>query len=191
MTNENSSTDNTKRRAERIHAQESAQRAVPCLFRMEPIGANGALEAVDIPFRFCSPACREQFLENESKTISGHTTRILQEGDDPDAIEGTVCDQCDRALILDFHFNLPECCVATIKAEKEVREGGPIECPTCQRGVVYHVTTGWTRFWKPCDRCLNPTSFERHNQAEPSGFVRLVKQNIPTLKFQQRTRRAL
>ena len=57
------------------------------IFELEPIGLDGALEANGVVYHFCSEECRAKF---DGSGLSG----VLQSGDSPDAIEGTVCDQC-------------------------------------------------------------------------------------------------
>ena len=56
-------------------------------FELEPIGADGELEANGRVYYFCSAACRSSF---DGSGLPG----VLQDGVSPDAIEGTVCDQC-------------------------------------------------------------------------------------------------
>lgn len=57
------------------------------IFELEPIGLDGALEANGVVYHFCSEECRAKFAGNG-------LLRVFQAGDSPDAIEGTVCDQC-------------------------------------------------------------------------------------------------
>lgn len=142
------------------------------LYEQEPIGLDGALEATNV-FYFCCDACRQQFINNRNPS-----DKPLESGVSSDFESGTVCDQCDRPAETDQHFanQVRICCGEAIRSEQARRnaevvetslEGVVIECPHCQRGMIYHLATGWRRYWKPCDLCENDTSFERHNQAEP------------------------
>lgn len=131
------------------------------LYETEPIGVSGEHEAVNV-FYFCEEACRELFIK-----LRNPDDKPLKSGTSTDWEEGTACDQCDRLAEKDFHLNLPVCCAAAIRADANASEGKVVECLRCQRGMVYHLTTGWTRYWKPCDLCAKATSFERNNEAEP------------------------
>ena len=72
------------------------RKALPALFQMEPIGLDSELEANGVIYRFCNKggndACRIKFLRE-------HSNDNLERGVDPDAIEGTVCDQCGTELV--------------------------------------------------------------------------------------------
>jgi len=65
---------------------------------MEPIGLGGELEANGTIYRFChnngNDRCRIKFL-------NAHPDESLKRGVDPDAIDGTVCDQCGAVLVDD------------------------------------------------------------------------------------------
>lgn len=60
----------------------------PCIYTLEPIGTDGALEATKVNW-FCSEACRVQFPVVPHQSI---------EATNEDWIEGTVCDTCGRPL---------------------------------------------------------------------------------------------
>jgi len=59
------------------------------LYVMQPIGADGALEAVDTLW-FCSDECRGVIAQNTEHTFT--------EGENSEYIPGTVCDECGDAL---------------------------------------------------------------------------------------------
>lgn len=56
------------------------------LFKTEPIGVCGALEATEV-YRFCSDHCREEFR-------SGLSDDEFIYGEDQDYLDGQVCDEC-------------------------------------------------------------------------------------------------
>jgi hypothetical protein len=60
----------------------------PVIYEMEPIGVNGALEAVAIHW-YCSESCRDK-----DDTLLGDT-KIGMNGDYAD---GTVCERCVKPL---------------------------------------------------------------------------------------------
>lgn len=60
------------------------------LFILEPIGVNGAMEAVHC-LRFCSERCRSECAQKQTDTIAL--------GTDEDWVDGTVCDVCAIPLI--------------------------------------------------------------------------------------------
>jgi hypothetical protein len=60
------------------------------LFELEPIGIDGQMEANGRVYHFCSVECRGSF---DGCGLPGY-----REGESPDAIEGTVCDQCGTPL---------------------------------------------------------------------------------------------
>lgn len=73
------------------HAFESELDPQPtlALYIMEPIGVDGALEAVNV-MHFCSDECRQVIAQNTEHTVNP--------GVSEDWIEGTVCDECGVPL---------------------------------------------------------------------------------------------
>lgn len=62
---------------------------MPALFILEPIGVDGALEAVET-LVFCCDDCRN--------IVRLNTAHMVKVGESADYIEGTVCDECAAAL---------------------------------------------------------------------------------------------
>lgn len=60
-----------------------------CLYQMAPIGFDGALEADGTVLYFCSEHCRSVIAQNGG---------CWQAGTSPDAIPGTVCDECEKTI---------------------------------------------------------------------------------------------
>lgn len=63
----------------------------PAIFVLEPIGVDGALEANGTVYYFCTFGCRLQW---RNKTPNIFTKSAYS----PDYCEGTVCDECGRAI---------------------------------------------------------------------------------------------
>lgn len=62
----------------------------PVIYNLEPIGVNGAFEAVErVPF--CSTACRSDYYKN---IVGNHVAY----GSDAEGLEGEVCTQCAKQI---------------------------------------------------------------------------------------------
>lgn len=62
------------------------------IYELEPIGEGNALEATGRVYHFCSDLCREIYATEQLRGVDFKT------GDSPDAIKGTVCDECGTEL---------------------------------------------------------------------------------------------
>jgi hypothetical protein len=60
------------------------------VYLLEPIGADGELEAVHVAHWACSRRCAE--------VIAGTMAEPHSIGENTDAVEGTICEQCAEVL---------------------------------------------------------------------------------------------
>ncbi len=71
-------------------AEREVMSSVPVLYVMEPIGVDGAMEAVDVLW-FCSVECRG--------VIEANTAHVVTAGESNEYIGGTMCDKCGIDLL--------------------------------------------------------------------------------------------
>lgn len=65
---------------------------VPVLYELEPIGADGDLEANGIVYYFCTETCRDAY-QTDAEVATGALT-----AGSPEVDNGTVCDECGNTV---------------------------------------------------------------------------------------------
>lgn len=76
-----------------MSAQTDKTVAVPVFFEVEPIGEDGALEANGQIYYFCSPTCRNLFVDAAFWKDTDYKA-----GTDVDYLPGTECETCGKPV---------------------------------------------------------------------------------------------
>jgi hypothetical protein len=79
-----------------------SDRRVPCIYILDPIGVDGALEANGIVYYFCSERCMNiaaNAIEHKTERQPYSTgEQPYSMGESSDWIPGTQCDECGQSL---------------------------------------------------------------------------------------------